>query len=198
MGNSNSKSKPDQYNSAATAIKQFNKNAKGSNFEVYSNNTLIDNTIQEMYNINVDIAKKIIKIANTQNEADKNILMKRLKQNDFETRLINLEATLSRATQNHVLTLQESATLEKINKIHGLNNNAIALIMTMTTETTDTDSIISKKIELIKKIATQLNLLTTRSGGGRRRKSKNVFKNMKNKKRKYSKSSKACMSNKDN
>lgn len=193
-------SKRNEQNSAAAAITQFNYNAAASsdNFEVYSNNTLIDNTIQEMYNINVDIANEIIKIDTEQNKADKNILMKRLKQNDFETRLINLEATLSRATQNHVLTLQESATLEKINKIHGLNNNAIALIMTMTTETTDTDSIISKKIELIKKIATQLKLLTTRSGGGRRRKSKNVFKNMKNKKRKYSKSRKACMSNKDN
>jgi hypothetical protein len=195
-------SKRNEQNSAAAAIEQFNYNAAAAassgnfegNFEVYSNNTLIDNTIQEMYNINVEIANDIINIDTEQNKADKNILMERLKLNDFETRLIKLEATLSRATQNHVLTLQESATLEKIKKIKILNIRAIAL---MTTMTTDTD-ITSKKIECIKKIARQLNLLTTRSGGGRRRKSKNVFKNMKNKKRKYSKSRKACMSNKDN
>ena len=187
MGNSNSKnSKRNEYNSAAAAITQLNDNAVSSgNLEVHSKQTLINNTIQEMYNINVEIAKEIIKIANTQNKEDKKILIDRLKtKNDQdETRLNKLEATLNTATDGLPQESSVNMTLEKINKIKELNFRAIALMTTDISELAE--------LEQITKELMALTTFTYVPMGGRRRKYNKVFKNKtknKNKKRKYSKS----------
>ena len=193
MGNSNSKR--DQYNSAAAAITQFNENADSSgNLEEHSNQTLIDNTIQEMYNINVEIANDIIKIANTQDH-DEEALIKRLKTkiDQYQTRLINLEATLNRAIDGLPQESSVNITLEKINKIKILNIRAIALMTTDLTQKTRLGiaNISTKLKDLI--TFTYVNVPPPPPMGGRRRKSNKVFKNKtktknKNKKRKYSKS----------
>ena len=190
MGNSNSKRERNEYNSADAVITQFNKNAYLSgNFEEHSNQTLIDNTIQEMYDLNVEIAKEIIKIANTQDHDKEALLIKRLntKNDQDETRLNKLEATLNTATDGLPQESSVNITLEKINKIKILNIRAIALMTTDLTQKTRTR---------IASISTILNDLITFTYvhvpmGGRIRISNKVFKNKtknKNKKRKYSKS----------
>ena len=191
-------------NAAAAAIEQLNVNSASSgNPEAYSKKIRIEETIQEMYDLNVEIANDIIKIANTQIKGDKKILIERLRWNESITRLNKLEAILKTATDDFAkLKSQESSTssvnlklenLEIINKIKELNFRAIKLM------TTDITQINISELEQITK---ELMALTTFTYvhvpppppppmGGRRRKSNKVFKNKnknKNKKRKYSKS----------